>query len=247
MKKPVIGITADSLFSEGGTFPGTERVFVNQSYIYSIQKAGGIPLILPTVQQEESASEQILRIDGLICSGGNDINPLLFGEEPHAKLGFVLPDRDEYELKLIRLAYSARKPILGICRGIQVINVAFGGTLYQDLCAQRPDRVLKHSQSSRRDFAGHTTDIVPGTLLQQILGVPSLPVNSFHHQAVKDPAAGFVINATARDGIVEGIEYAGEPFVLGVQWHPELLVDSYPVMLELFRRLVAEAEKRRIN
>ena len=241
MRKPVIGITANSLFSEGGTFPGMERVYVNQSYIHSVLLAGGIPVLLPTVEGELAIREQLLRVDAVLLSGGSDINPLLFGEEPDAKLEFVLPDRDEYELHLTTFAYQMRKPLLGICRGIQVINVAFGGSLYQDISTQSPNCTLKHSQSSRRDFAGHTVDVSPDSLLHQILGKASLPVNSFHHQAIKIIAPGFSINAMSRDGIIEGIEKQGESFMLGVQWHPEMLVDTYPVMLELFKRLTTEA------
>lgn len=243
MRKPIIGITANSLFSEGGTFPGMERVYVNQTYIHSVLLAGGVPILLPSVNTDQAVLEQLDRVDAIILSGGSDINPLLFGEEPDAKLDFVLPDRDTYEIRLTCLTHQSGKPLLGICRGIQVINVAFGGTLYQDICSQAPNCTLKHSQSSRRDFAGHTVDIVPGSMLQQIFDEFSLSVNSYHHQAVKDAAPGFIINAMSRDGIIEGIEKPGEPYLLGVQWHPEMLVESYPVMLELFKRLVKEAKK----
>ena len=240
MHKPIIGITVNSLFTEGGVFSGMERVYVNQTYIHSVLQAGAIPILLPTVENELAIQEQLHRIDAVLLSGGSDINPLLFGEEPDTKLDFVLPERDDYEIRLTTLAHQMGKPLLGICRGIQVMNVAFGGSLYQDIFTQSPNCTIKHRQNSRRDFAGHTTDIVPGSLLHQILGETSLPVNSFHHQAVKAVAPGFVINAMSRDGIIEGIERPGS-FMLGVQWHPEMLVDSYPVMLELFRRLAAEA------
>jgi putative glutamine amidotransferase len=243
MHKPVIGITANSLFSENGAFPGMERVYVNQSYLHSVEKAGGIPVLLPTVSSDSDITEQLGRVDGVILSGGCDINPLLFGEEPVTKLEFVLADRDEYEIALTRLSYQSGKPLLGICRGIQVLNVAFGGSLYQDIHSQAANCCLKHSQSSRRDFAGHTVDIMPGSLLHDIIGKTALPVNSFHHQAVKDVAHDFITTARARDGIIEAIEKPGKRFLLGVQWHPEMLVDSYPVMLELFKRLVGEAKK----
>ena len=243
MRKPVIGISTNSLFSENGTFPGMERVYVNQTYLYSVQKAGGIPLLLPTLCNSNDLRDQLQRVDGVILSGGSDINPLLFGEEPDTQLGFVLADRDEYELALSQHAYQSGKPMLGICRGIQVINVAFGGTLYQDIYQQGANSRLQHTQQSRYDFAGHTVDIIPGSLLHDILAAAALPVNSFHHQAVKDIAPGFIVTARARDGIIEAIEKPGNHFLLGVQWHPEMLVDSYPVMLELFKRLVAEASK----
>jgi putative glutamine amidotransferase len=243
MHKPIIGITANSFFAESGTLPGTERVYVNYSYIHSVWRAGGIPILLPTLRSDADTAEQLARIDALILSGGGDINPLLFGEEPDVKLDFVLADRDDYEITLTQLAYQSGKPILGICRGIQVLNVAFGGNLYQDIYSQAANCSLKHSQSARRDFAGHTVDIVSGSLLHDILGTTSMPVNSFHHQAVKDVAAGFIVTARSRDGIIEAIEKPGESLLLGVQWHPEMLVDSYPVMLDLFKRLVKEAAK----
>lgn len=241
MHKPVIGVTANSLFSEGGAFPGMERVYVNQTYIHSVIEADAIPVILPTIQNEQAIKAQLSRVDAVLLSGGSDVNPLLFGEEPDAKLDFILPDRDQYEISLTTLAYQMGKPLLGICRGIQVINVAFGGTLYQDIITQAPRCTVKHFQSSRRDFAGHTVDIASGSLLYEILGADSLAVNSFHHQAVKDVAPGFFINAMSRDGIIEGIEKPGKAFMLGVQWHPEMLVDSYPIMQALFRRLTTEA------
>ena len=247
MEKPVIGITTNSLFSESGSFPGMERVYVNQTYVYSVLKAGAVPVLLPSVVDERSLAEQLKRIDALLLSGGGDINPLLFGEEPDQKLGCVLADRDEYEIRLIQLAHTQGIPVLGICRGIQIINVAFGGSIFQDIYSQAPGCRLKHSQDSRSDFASHTVDIVSGSQLYEILGKTALPVNSYHHQSVKTVAPGFVINARSRDLIIEGIEKTSGSFLLGVQWHPEMLVDSYPIMLNLFTRLAKEASKRMLE
>lgn len=238
MRKPVIGITANSLFTDG-----IERSFVNHSYIHSVLKAGGVPVSLPTLPDAADLPTQLNQVDGLIFSGGSDINPLLFGEEPDAKIDFILNDRDDYEIRLIQLAHMAGKPIFGICRGIQLINVAFGGTLYQDIGTQSPGCTLKHTQNTRRNFASHTVDIAPGSRLNEAVGAEVLTVNSYHHQAVKDIAPGFRITARSRDNIIEGIEKDGPAYIVGVQWHPELLVDSYPVMLELFKQLVAQAQK----
>lgn len=244
MNKPVIGITANSLFAEGGAFPGMEKVHVNRPYLSAVEQAGGIPVLLPTVRDKNTVAGQLERVDAVILSGGGDINPLLFGEEPEPKLGFVLADRDEYEIELTRLSRRSGKPLLAICRGLQIVNVAFGGSLYQDIYSQAANCRIKHSQDSRSDFAGHSIDVVPGSLLHAITGKTALTVNSFHHQAVKQVADGFIATALARDGMIEAIEKPGETFLLAVQWHPEMLVDTDPLMLRLFQHLTEEAKKR---
>lgn len=239
MVRPIIGISGNILISEGGSFPGMERAYVNADYVNSVAAVGGVPVILPVVENYEAAEAQMRSVDGLLLSGGYDVNPLLYGEEPTEKQDFIYPEIDEHDINLINIACKMNKPILGICKGIQVLNVAFGGTLYQDL-SQMEECFIKHSQNSKRDMAGHTVEILKYTKLHDIFG-DSIITNSFHHQAVKEIAPNFIANAWSKDGVIEGIEMQREGFVMGVQWHPEGMVKKYPEMIKLFEALVDAA------
>ena len=241
MNKPIIGITCNSILAENSPIPGMTRVFVSADYINAVTKAGGIPLLLPPLADQADIRGQIAALDGLILSGGLDIDPFLYGEEPWKKLGTVNLYRDEYELPAIKLAAGLNKPMLGICRGLQTINVAHGGTLYQDL-SQIEGSPLKHFQTtSERTALWHTVDIEPTSSLSTILNKQTLRVNSYHHQALKAMAPGFIVTARAKDGVIEAIEQQGDAFVLAVQWHPEMLVENNPAMLALFEALVKQA------
>lgn len=241
MKKPIIGISGSWIIETEYGFAGYKRAYVNDDYVQSVLRAGGIPLILPIVEDLAVIESYIEQIDGLIMSGGHDVNPILFNEEPSNKLGDILPERDAFDIALIKSCMKAKKPLLGICRGEQILNVANGGTLYQDL-SFAPNSSIKHNQKTNYDFATHSVDIEKGSKLYEILGEEIL-VNSFHHLAVKDVAPDFKIVATSKDGIVEGIEKIGDEFIIGVQWHPEMLSKKYSNMAKLFERLVAEAKK----
>jgi putative glutamine amidotransferase len=197
--------------------------------------------MLPVTTDENILYRYIDVIDALILSGGADVNPLLFNEEPHPNLGSVDADRDAMEIALVKLAAAGKMPILAICRGVQVLNVAFEGTLHQHLS---PDEFgVQHTQKTSGDFASHTILIEPGSRLAAICGTETV-VNSFHHQAVKDVAEGFVAAAKAKDGVIEAIELAlKEPFTIGVQWHPEIMTEKHPVMLSLFKEFVKAAKE----
>lgn len=244
MTKPIIGISAGSLTAAGGSFAGGEKMSVNEEYIKAICQAGGVPLIVPTVAEKDSIQAQAGLLDGLLLSGGDDIHPLFYGEEPDSKLGFCDLRRDEHELELIRAVGRRHKPILGICRGIQVLNVAFGGTLYQDL-SRMSGNCLQHMQQAKKDVLFHTVTVEKATCLFAIVGTEQLRVNSFHHQAVKEPAAEFIVTARSRDGVIEAIEQRGEDFVLAVQWHPESLLQVQPEMRDLFRYFVKKAKQEK--
>jgi putative glutamine amidotransferase len=237
---PIIGISASLLTIESGCFMGRERTFVGHDYIQAIAQAGGVPLVLPIIEDKKRLLCQVEIIDGLLLSGGYDVNPLQYGQEPEGHLEQVNQERDSYEMDLLRASYQLHKPILGICRGQQLLNVAFGGTLYQDIPSAFPSAV-QHRQKSKPDAATHTIDLVEGTLLQQLMGSKSVATNSHHHQAVKNVAPGFVVNALAKDGIIEGIEKKDSLFVLGVQWHPEFMTIKDPKMLRLFQAFVEAA------
>lgn len=241
MSKTLIGISGNILISE----KGMERAFVNCDYVNSVIAGGGAPVILPVIDDNEAIEAQMRNIDGLLLSGGYDVNPLLYGEEPTEKQEFIYPEIDEHDIKLIKAAYKMNKPILGICKGIQVLNVAFGGTLYQDL-SHIEDCFIKHSQNSKRNMAGHTVEILKNSKLNEILG-DSIQTNSFHHQAVKDIAPDFIADAWSKDGVIEGIEMQGKGFVLGVQWHPEGMISKYPIMIKLFKAFVDAAKNENLK
>jgi putative glutamine amidotransferase len=175
-----------------------------------------------------------------VLSGGQDVHPHHYGEEPSQRLEEVCPQRDIYEIELIRCSCALNKPLLGICRGLQLMNVAFGGSLYQDIPHAMPD-ALQHSQNANPDVATQTIELVEGTILQKLIGQPLLLANSFHHQAIKQLAPGFRVSARAKDGIIEGIEKEGDFFTLAVQWHPELMFMQHASMQRLFHGFVEAA------
>lgn len=239
--KPIIGITGSLIIDEGGMFPGYERAYVNNDYIQSVVRSGGIPYIIPLTYEENVIKEQIKNVDAVIFSGGHDINPLLWGEEPSQKLGAILPKRDNFDITIYNYATKMKKPILGICRGLHVINVASGGTMYQDL-SLIDGCYIKHNQGHLPNVPTHTVRIKKGTKLFEIFGEKVI-TNSFHHLAIKDVAKGFKIAAVSEDGIVEAIEKVGGEFILGIQWHPEMMSQNYNCMQKIFDLLIDEASK----
>jgi len=192
--------------------------------VKAIQRAGGIPVLLPYFLQEEEIVEITERIDGLYATGGGDIDPILFGEEPHPKLGTIIPERDQSECLLVQKMLELKKPILGVCRGSQILNIAAGGDMYQDIYSQIDEELLQHDQKAPFDYGSHFVNVTEGSLLHRLTGVRKLRVNSFHHQSNRDVPAGFVVSGKANDGVVEAIESMDHPFVLGVQWHPEGMI-----------------------
>jgi putative glutamine amidotransferase len=202
-------------------------------------RAGAAPLLIPAVTDERLLRSIYVSLDGLVLSGGGDVHPIHFGEALHEKCEPVLPERDETELALARWAVDDGKPLLAICRGIQVLNVALGGSLYQDIEDQIP-RAERHRwyPDYPRDLLSHTVAVTPETRLARVLGTVSLGVNSMHHQALKDVAPGLIVVARAPDGVIEGLDVDGHPFALGVQWHPEELAAGDPAQQGLFDALV---------
>lgn len=231
---PVIGITGN--FSEG-------NCAVADGYIRSVLAAGGVPLIIPPYDDTDILLNTLDHIDGLLLTGGGDINPLFFGEDPVKELGGINPRRDRQELLMVSLAADRQIPVLGICRGIQIMMAALGGTLYQDIHSQSSARCIKHSQDLERSCPSHTVSVEEDTLLKKIVdGKERLYVNSFHHQAVKEPAPGFRVSARANDGIIEAVESTEYKPMIGVQWHPEcMILSGDESMLPLFGWLTDEA------
>jgi len=234
---PVIGITCAEIRPEGGPTP--PRWGQNQSYVRAVVRAGAAPLLIPPLADKTRLCRLFGLLDGLLLPGGEDVNPINYGEPPHENLRQVAPLRDETELALARWAMAEGKPLLAICRGIQVLNVALGGSLYQDIQAQLP-QAQKHDwfRGYPRNYLPHSVEVTPGSRLAGILGTTTLPVNSLHHQAVKAIAPGLAAVARAPDQIIEALEAPEQPFALAVQWHPEELSDEDPRAQRLFDALV---------
>lgn len=240
--KPIIGISTNLLKIAEKPFANHERIYVNSGYVDSILQAGGIPLLLPVMDDVEATTHMLSLVDGLVLSGGQDVHPSFYNEEPHPLLGETAKKRDDHELRLIQIASKECIPILGICRGLQLINVAFGGTLYQDLSLYSS---FPHSLIDNIDASCHRVDLIPETILHRIFGKDHIIANSFHHQAVKDLAPGFHVSAKAEDNVIEGIVKAESSWILGVQWHPEVMINAQPEMRKLFETFIAEAKRYR--
>lgn len=217
---------------------------IADTYVQAVLKAGGAPVLIPVITDIEALTTIVDSLDGLVVSGGGDINPLYMGEEPIPELQDVNTCRDEYDFILLRLAANRQLPIMGICRGHQLVNVAFGGNLFQDIYAQNDRKLLKHSQTLPREQASHSVILHDDSskLYAVADGAHKLLVNSFHHQAVKTPAPEFIATATAPDGINEATEHP-EKEIFSVQWHPEAMAaNDDEQMLDLFRHHVRMAE-----
>lgn len=231
--QPVIGITGNY---------DKETCTLAKGYYQSVLKAGGIPLIIPPFQEIDSLCQILETIDGIIFSGGGDINPLFFGEEPIKELHSITPERDRQELLLARLAYDRQIPMLGICKGIQTINLALGGTVYQDIHTQMEGTRIKHSQDQDRRYPSHSVRLMPGSIMQRIFGSTTITVNSFHHQACKEAAPCLNATAISPDGVIEAIESNELKSVLGVQWHPETYtLRQNNDMMPIFHWLIGES------
>lgn len=241
MQKPLIGITCNLLPATSWTvslgiaahnqdFQGLATDYANM-----IQKAGGIPVVLPTVEDLEGAEQLWSRLDGLLFSGGHDLNPQIYGQRVQIQCGAVDLARDRYELAAFRYGRAQQIPMLGICRGIQLFNAAMGGTNYQDLPSSG---FAAHTLLGfPRNAASHTVTLTPGCLLEEIFGTGVLGVNSFHHQAVCQLAPGLRELARSEDGVIEAVQLVDHPFALAVQWHPEMMYDS-PQQLRLAQAFV---------
>lgn len=215
--KPIIGITSSMELDQ-------KKYMVNENNVRAIHQAGGIPLLLPYITGDNDIDQMVQQIDGLYLPGGYDIDPTLFGEEPHPKLGTIIPKRDKFEFSLIEKVLEKGKPILGVCRGSQILNIVVGGDMYQDIYGQIHTPLFQHSQRSPLQHGSHFVNVLEDSLLAKLVGVTELRVNSFHHQANRKIPSNFLASGVANDGIIEAIESKEHPFVLGVQWHPESML-----------------------
>lgn len=231
--RKLIGVTG-SVFSNRS---GVDGIFAGDDYTAAIAEAGALPLVLPMGLQGEAVESLADQLDGLLLTGGVDLDPAYFGEEPIPQLGEVSPVRDEMEWQLTEAFLARDKPIFAICRGIQIVNAVAGGTLYQDLHAQKRG-VLQHTQRAPRWHASHEVMLAAGSKLAAIFGTERIRVNSFHHQAIREAAPGFLVTAVAQDGVIEAVESVRHRYVVGVQWHPENMWRRQPIVHKLFQTFV---------
>jgi putative glutamine amidotransferase len=235
--KPLIAVTAHDEWAH-------EKYSLNRFYWQGVLDVGGLPVMVGNLD-EDSIHSLLERVDGILLTGGGDIDPSFFGENPVREMKTVAPERDGFEVQLVKRAYAMGIPLMGICRGMQVINVALGGSLYQDIYTQHPNaqRLWKHDQDAPGWWPTHTVCFTEDGFGREIFGTGKMRVNSFHHQAIKDPAPGLKVAAYAEDGIIELIEGGDGVFVLGVQWHPERMMNKDTKMLGLFRALIDKCKR----
>jgi putative glutamine amidotransferase len=241
-KRPVIGIATQTLEAIPGELPPCW--IMGQSYVKILRSVGAVPWLIPLLPDDRDTMREIFnRIDGIFLTGGVDVDPTRYGETKEPCCGRTDPPRDDVEIQLIRWAIDSGKPILAVCRGIQVLNVTLGGTLYQDLATQIPT-ALKHDwfptrENPARDYLAHHVDSIAGTRVADCLGIAPAMVNSMHHQAIKTLAPGLRASAVAPDGLIEAVEGSDDTFIVGVQWHPEELAQRDPAQHRLFTSFIS--------
>ena len=249
---PIIGVTA-TLRQDvdcAAQRPLGRFVRADLDYVEGVAEAGGVPVVLPPVVGARAAEELLDGMDGLLLSGGSDLDPSYYGEKPVPELGVTIPERDAFEMALLEHALRRKIPILGICRGMQILNVALGGTLYQDLPSQVDHMVLLgHRQETPKWQPTHEVEMDGGSKVTEIMGTGELKVNSYHHQAIKVLASGLVAVAYSPDGVIEAVESddLSKRWLIGVQWHAEAMRDAGPEHRRLFEAHVGAAERHALR
>jgi putative glutamine amidotransferase len=242
-KRPIIGVTTQTLQAIDGIPAGLPQSDVmNQRYYIAVALAGGAPILVPLLDDEPEALRAAYEAcDGVLIPGGVDVDPKYFGEDPHPKLGRIDGARDRVEMQMTRWSVEDRKPLLGLCRGLQVINVTLGGSLYQDLEDQYPD-AIKHDYFPNfgydRDHLAHEVSLTKGSRLRHLMELERIPVNSMHHQGIKALAPALAPSAVAPDGLIEAVESTSDHFMVGVQWHPEVFEMTDPHTRHVFREFI---------
>lgn len=249
--RPLIGITSYFVSGEElGDFherprgaTGQDMAMSTMDYARGVEKGGGIPLNIPVINEEDYIEKIVDKCDGLLFSGGPDISPYLYGADPDSQCGKVIPARDEFELKLLEKAIEKNKAVLGICRGAQLINVHYDGTLKQHLDDHRDG--LKHHALTKfpRWYKAHEVEIEEKSHIFKAYKKEKMKTNSLHHQAIKEVGDGLTVTAKALDGIVEGVEDKSKDFLVGVQWHPEMMYFKYDEQLKIFEYFVNKVEE----
>lgn len=218
---------------------------LKSAYAHAVENSGGLPIAIPYTENEETLDKYIELCDGVLFSGGCDIEPKKFGEETKDTCGKIQLFRDKLEFSFFEKAFRAKKPIMGICRGVQLINVALGGSIYQDIPSEIATDIL-HRQKEAGQLTTHEVGIISDTPLMELIGEEKMPVNSFHHQSIKALGEGLEVMAFADDGIIEAVYHNGESYIMGYQWHPEKLLDTDPYKKVLFDDFI-KASKEKSN
>lgn len=239
LEQPLIGIVGDLTMTNTSPVIGFEYDSVRNDYAQAIYSGGGIPIYLPVINDPTLIAIWVTLCDGLLVPGGKDIHPLAYDEDPLPLLKETIPAVDAFQIHVIKKAYELNKPILAICRGHQILNVALGGTLFQDI-SYATMRPIQHEQTTQLHEVTHKLTISPHTMLHELFG-PQLLVNSAHHQALHEISPHFIVAAKASDDIIEAIEYPHHPFMVGVQWHPETMLRGPHSMLPLFKAFINAA------
>ena len=234
--KPIIGILGSNMNFPSPVFSSVEKFYVNTAYINAVQLNGGIPLAVPVSENEEDLVSILKLCHGVLVPGGEDVDPKFYGENPHPTIGTIRPDMDSFILSALDICFKHNIPVFGVCRGLQIINIALGGTLYQDMSLYEGETIL-HNQTYDRSYTVHKADIKAGSLLHSIFGAEEIMVNTMHHQAIKDLGRGLSATALAPDDIIEAIESDNNQ-IFAVQWHPEELIHSTPEMNKLFLHFI---------
>lgn len=213
------------------------------TYSDAVATGGGAPVLIPFALPQPSLRALYERMDGIILSGGGDVDPVAYGAEPHSTIQGIDAERDHIEIQLVQWAVNESKPLLAICRGIQVLNVALGGTLIRDIPSEVPNALTHKQEPLSFETLSHSVSLVPGSMLHRALNIEDeeLSVNSLHHQAIDQVAPTLHVTARAPDGIIEGVELPEHRFLIGIQWHPEALIHTHAPMLHLFQALIRVA------
>lgn len=241
MKKPIIGVLGNTSTVDGPFAQKLPKACVNKAYTDAVERNGGAPLLIPASTDAETVEALLALCDGLLLPGGEDVDPRYYGQNLHHLIGTIRPEIDAFYMICVQYGLSHHLPMLGICRGMQFLNVAMGGSLYQDL-SLREKKSNQHSQRYDRSYAVHRVLIEEGSGLAEILGTTRIDTNTMHHQAVDQLGEGLVLTAVAEDGVVEAFE-TPDRYVIGVQWHPEELVETVPQMNRLFQDLMEKASR----
>lgn len=239
--KPIIGIPGNIITNLNPHYSSLPLTYTPQGFVDALHKAGALPVVFP-LSTAENAREYVKRVDAVLLAGGQDVSPLLYGEEPHLKLEETSPLRDAFEIEVIKEAWKENKPIFAVCRGLQIMTVAFGGSIYQDVSLY-PDLSVQHLQVSSPEIASHSIDIKEKSWLGKLYG-PSLQVNSYHHQAIKELPDELSATAWSKDGLIEAFEAKDSAHLtIGVQWHPELMIHHDKAAQSLFDAFVVSVKE----